>query len=274
LNKRFSYDVDTAFVQGKDEAYFASARLAELGLTYEDMSGSVVYYDMEIYGSHLPCREAVNAFVNGWVTHMHDLGNLAGVYGATGIVTSTGCTSSLADYLSIPNIPDVIWPARWYLPAGQGTYDPNASVWNIGSCVPTTAWNNHQRIRQYAGDHYETWGGVTLNSIDDNVLDGVVAVPYFGTPSADFYASPLSGSPALTVTFTIVNTAFMSGCAWDYGDGQTGSSCAYIHTHTYNDLGTYTVSLTVSSPWGPDSLTRSNYLFVNPYQIYLPLVNR
>jgi PKD repeat protein/photosystem II stability/assembly factor-like uncharacterized protein len=259
--KTFSYDVNNAFVQGKDEAYKATARLAELGLTNNgmtDMSGSVVYYDMEGYGTDPACREAAKAFMNGWVTHMYDFGNLAGVYG------STLCNTGLSDFLTIPNIPDAIWPARWYHSAGVGTYDPDASVWDIGICVPSTAWANHQRIRQYAGDHYEIWGGVTITSIDSNVLDGVVAVPYFGMPSAIFTASPVSGNPALTVTFTITNTAFMSSCAWDYGDGQTGNSCAYTHKHIYNNPGKYSVSLTVSSPWGGDSLTLSDYITVNP----------
>jgi PKD repeat protein len=108
-------------------------------------------------------------------------------------------------------------------------------------------------VRQYAGDHYKTWGGVMLN-IDDNVLDGVVAVPFFGTPSPDFFATLLS-SPPLTVRFTIANTAFLSSCTWDYGDGQTGSSCAHISTHTYASAGTYSVSLTAGSSWGKENLT-------------------
>ena len=104
-----------------------------LGLADEYFTSSVVYYDMEIYGNDTACRNVVNAFMNGWVAHLHDhtwatpphdMGNLAGVYGATGNPTTTGCTSGLADYLTNPNIPDLIWPARWYLPAGVGTYDP------------------------------------------------------------------------------------------------------------------------------------------------------
>jgi len=167
-----------------------------------------------------------------------------------------------------PNIPDVIWPARWYLPAGVGTYDPNASVWDVGSCIPSNAWVYHQRIRQYAGDHAETWGGARMPSIDSDVMDGVVAVPYFGTPSPDFTAAPSSG-PALTIQFTITNTAFMSSCIWNYGDGGTGSSCGYTSTHTYDHAGTYVVSLTVSSPWGSENLTSSRTIHVN-YHIYLP----
>jgi len=69
----------------------------------------------------------------------------------------------------------VIWPARWYHNLGSGTYDPTANVWNLGSCIPDAAWSNHQRVRQYEGDHNETWGGLTL-AIDSDVLDGVVAI--------------------------------------------------------------------------------------------------
>jgi glucose/arabinose dehydrogenase len=102
---------------------------------------------------------------------MHTRGNLAGVYG------STLCDTGLSDFLTISNVPDAIWPARWYHNTGDGFYDPNATVWNLGSCVPNTVWADHQRIRQYEGDHNETWGALTLG-IDSNVLDGVVAVPY------------------------------------------------------------------------------------------------
>jgi hypothetical protein len=153
FTNRFSYDVNQAFIQGKDQAYFATARLAEFGLTnsISDLGGSVVYYDLENYGTDLACREAVKAFVDGWVSHSHDLGTLAGVYGGT------LCDTGLTNYLNITNVPDVIWPARWYYyPAyPYFNYDPNANVWDLGTCFPTTIWNNHQRIRQYAGDHFE-----------------------------------------------------------------------------------------------------------------------
>jgi hypothetical protein len=146
------------------------ARLAELGLTDLDQTGSVVYYDIEPYGTETACRAAVNAFMNGWVSQIHARGNLAGVYG------STLCDTGLSDFQNITYVPDVIWPARWYHSLGQGYYDPDANVWNLGSCIPNTTWAAHQRIRQYEGDHDELWGGLML-AIDSNVLDGVVAVP-------------------------------------------------------------------------------------------------
>jgi glucose/arabinose dehydrogenase/photosystem II stability/assembly factor-like uncharacterized protein len=167
---RMSSDPTTAYNQGVNEANLAVERLAVLGLTYPNKTGSVVYYDIEYYGTDISCRQAVNAFMNGWVSQIRARGNLAGVYG------STLCDTGLSDFRTIANVPDAIWPARWYHNIGEGYYDPNASVWNLGSCLPNTVWANHQRIRQYEGDHDETWGSLTLG-IDSNVLDGVVAVP-------------------------------------------------------------------------------------------------
>ena len=168
---RMSSDVTIAYSQGIAEADLAIERLAVLGLTYPDKTGSVVYYDIENYGTNTACRDAVNAFMNGWVSQLHMRGNLAGVYG------STLCNTGLSDFRTIANVPDVIWPARWYHNLGQGYYDPTATVWGLGTCVPDTVWADHQRIRQYEGDHNETWGNLTLG-IDSNVLAGVVAIPF------------------------------------------------------------------------------------------------
>ena len=168
---RMSSSVTEAYGQGVSQADLAVARLAALGLTEADQTGSVVYYDIEPYGTDTTCRAAVNAFMNGWVAQLHARGHVAGVYG------STLCSTGLSDFQYITNVPDVIWPARWYHNLGEGYYDPTANVWNLGSCIPNTTWSNHQRIRQYEGDHDELWGGLML-AIDSDVIAGVVAVPH------------------------------------------------------------------------------------------------
>ncbi|HJR80937.1 MAG TPA: glycoside hydrolase domain-containing protein [Anaerolineales bacterium] len=203
FRSRFSNDVTTAYNQGVNEANLAVERLAELGLTKPDKTGSVVYYDMEHYGTESACRSAVNAFMNGWVAQIRAHGNLAGVY------ASTLCNTGLSDFRFLQHVPDVIWPARWYHGLGLGYYDPNASVWNLGSCVPNPVWANHQRIRQYEGAHNETWGNLTLD-IDSNVLDGVVAIPDMIPPAAASLVSP-SG--------TITDTT--PGYTWNRVDAAT-----------------------------------------------------
>ena len=103
-------------------------------------------------------------------------------------------------------------------------------------------------------DHY-TNGNASL-IINDTISSVQVFNANNCGPSANFIAVPQNGVVPLTTTMTIENTSNITACAWDYGDGQTGTSCAFTQEHTYNNVGSYTVSLTVSGPTG--------YITVNP----------
>jgi PKD repeat protein len=81
-------------------------------------------------------------------------------------------------------------------------------------------------------------------------------------PSAEFDAWPQSGDAPLDVEFHIVDTSNITSCAWNYGDGQTSTSCALYHTHTYTNPDSYSVTLIVTGPGGSDQMTRSNYVNV------------
>ena len=61
-----------------------------------------------------------------------------------------------------------MWIAHWYL----DEYDPDATVWDT-PCLSDSLWPGSRRLKQYAGGHDETWGGVRLR-IDSNVLNGEV----------------------------------------------------------------------------------------------------
>ena len=65
--------------------------------------------------------------------------------------------------------PDNVWIAHWI----AKKYDPDATVWDTPCLDPGGLWSHHQRIKQYAGGHKETWGGESL-TIDSNVLDGEI----------------------------------------------------------------------------------------------------
>jgi len=240
FSSRMNSDISIAYNQGVSEANLAVERLTELGLTYPDKSSSVIYYDIEYYGTNTACRSAVNAFMNGWVSQIHSLGNLAGVYG------STLCNTGLSDFLNITDIPDVIWPARWYHNLGAGYYDPTATVWDLGSCIPNTIWSNHQRIRQYEGDHNESWGNLTLE-IDSNALDGVVAVPYI-YPSVK-NISRLNPNPtnANTVDFAVNFSDVVTGVNLDdFKLTTSGVTSAFISAMSSSNT-TYTVTVNTGS---------------------------
>lgn len=160
---RMSADPATSYIEGRQEAQSASAAAASMGLTNYGLGGTVIYYDMETFGGASPeCRQAAASFMNGWVERLRELGNIAGGYGAH--------NSYIEDWALIGNIPPEVWAASWY----ADNYDPYASA--NGITWLNGLWTNHQRIRQYAGDHSENWGGVGFG-IDSDVADGMVAMP-------------------------------------------------------------------------------------------------
>ena len=240
---KMSSDPATAYNQGVAQADLAVEKLAALGLTYPNKTGSVIYYDIEYYGTNAACRAAVNSFMNGWVSQLHVRGNLAGVY------ATHACNTGLSDFRTITNVPDVVWIAGWYYDLGdpRGTYDPTASVWDwLSSCMPNTAWPNHQRIRQYSGDHTETWGNLLLE-IDNDVLDGVVAIPYVANTPPYVLPTPTTPRPrpvmksqaltpaSLTTQYGATSGSISSLSLLDQ-TGADDNPAAYISFQTPNTL--------------------------------------
>jgi PKD repeat protein/uncharacterized protein YjiK len=91
---------------------------------------------------------------------------------------------------------------------------------------------------------------------------------------ADFVANPLSDdTPPATVDFTNRSTGDYTSSQWNFGDGVT--STIADPTHTYQNSGSYTVTLTISGLGGEDTMRKQNYIFiVESYKIFLPAVLR
>jgi photosystem II stability/assembly factor-like uncharacterized protein len=162
-------DPNVARGQGVAEADLALAAANNVGLTLADQSGTIINYDVEYFNQYpdTTCQAAVDAFISGWSGELRAHNNLAGVYGAP-------CGQRLANYAGIPNVPDIVWAAWWV----SSQYDSEATVLSSSNFAPcgydNSLWTNHQRMKQYAGGHDETWGGVTFN-IDSDVIDSQVA---------------------------------------------------------------------------------------------------
>lgn len=162
----FSSTESVAYTQGVNEAKAAIAVAKSLGLTNADGAGTIIYYDLEHFSeSDTICRNAATAFISGWTYQMQSSGNLAGVYASP---------LNAVDWWGIEYQPDAVWLAHWT----EASYTSDASVYG-SRYIPDTYWNNHRRLRQYAGGHNETWGNVTIN-IDSDVLDGPLTVPDSG----------------------------------------------------------------------------------------------
>ena len=84
-------------------------------------------------------------------------------------------------------------------------------------------------------------------------------------PVADFTASPIDDEYPLVVQFTDASTTISPSTIvswlWDFGDGHT--STVQSPLHTYNTVGFYTVSLTVTNSYSlTDTETRVDYIKV------------
>ncbi len=105
------------------------------------------------------------------------------------------------------------------------------------------------------GDHDGETYTVTASPGTVTVID----VP----PVAAFGANPPSGTVPLTVTFTDRSTGFVDSRCWTFGDG--GTSTATSPTHTFSEVGSYTVTMTVTNTGGSNSTSRTVIATARPW---------
>ena len=80
-------------------------------------------------------------------------------------------------------------------------------------------------------------------------------------PTADFTATPTSGTAPLVVQFSSTSTGSPTSYSWDFGDG-TPADTGANPTHTYSAAGTYTVALTATNANGSNTKTLTNLISV------------
>jgi hypothetical protein len=163
------------FSTGAYQADLAIAQANALGIT-----SGIVYYDMEGYTPDGgDCSTAVETFLANWTAELHAQGFESGLYG--------GISDFQTDYLALSPEPDAAWIAAW---------DSNNTIWNIGT-LSNSYWPDNQRIHQWNSEtNGETWGGVNLGGIDQNIVDAPVVGNWLAT-SPSF---TLSNSGAITIS--------------------------------------------------------------------------
>ncbi len=109
----------------------------------------------------------------------------------------------------------------------------------------------------YEGEDYDAPQTGTFRIEAQNVD---LAISTVAAPTADFSGSPRSGTAPLTVEFTDESEGEIDSWEWDFGDDAT--STARNPSHTYTDVGSYDVSLTVTGPGGADTKTKEDYITV------------
>lgn len=108
------------------------------------------------------------------------------------------------------------------------------------------------------------WSTASQNAIN-NKINSVSCLSSCSAPLppvANFSGSPTSGCAPLTVSFTNQSQNNPTSYSWSFPGGTPSSSTAQNPTVTYNNPGTYNVSLTVSNTQGSDTHTKTNYISV------------
>lgn len=181
------FTASDAASSGTADAADAVAKAKALGM----LTGSAVYGDMENYVStDTTCRAAVLAYLSAWTKELHRQGYLAGVYanlssGAKHLSDAYGSTSYAR--------PDALWVARW----------DGSSALTDWTGIPNGQWANHQRGKQYRGDHDETYGGVTVN-IDSDRFDAPVATVGYDYRVTD--STALNGRSGPSTSYPVMST--------------------------------------------------------------------
>ena len=140
----------------------------------------------------------------------------------------------------------------------QSAGGPTSWAWDFGDGATS---NVASPAHTYAAPGTYTVSLHVANSkgSDTSTMTDLVTVSAH-TPTADFTASPTSGTGPLTVDFTDTSANAPSTWAWDFGDGAT--STAQNPTHTYTTAGSYAVSLTVANTGGTNTRVRSDLVHV------------
>ncbi|MCO5274737.1 MAG: PKD domain-containing protein [Flavobacteriales bacterium] len=132
---------------------------------------------------------------------------------------------------------------------GQSTF------WDLGNGQTDTAFNTNGT--------YTLPGSYSVSLTMTNALGcsatATDTVTAFGLPTVTFFVEPDSGCAPLEVQFNnTTDPGMIGGCTWAFGDGGTSTDCQV--THTYANPGSYTVSLTVTSPAGCEGDTTIYHL--------------
>lgn len=150
-------------------------------------------------------------------------------------------------------------------------YDPGSGIWNVNrmrhderghlktliitlKVLPEAAGEPITGTARFQTLMIEGTGEDLLASGQvPSFRSATITVPEIA-PVASFTASPLTGTAPLTVYFTDTSSNGPTSWAWDFGDGIIESE-EQNPIHTYNNPGTYMITLTASNSAGQSTKT-------------------
>jgi PKD repeat protein/subtilisin family serine protease len=152
---------------------------------------------------------------------------------------------------------------------GISTGNISSRLWNFGDGT-TSGEQNPVHTYQNAGSYTVSLTVTGPNGSDTETKDNYIQVTST-VPVASFTAAPRSGNSPLTVQFTDTSAGSISSRLWNFGDGTTSNDQNPVHT--YQNVGSYTVSLTIAGLNGMDTETRQSFVQVTSSASSAPVAN-
>jgi len=195
----------------------------------------------------------------------------AGTYSVTLTVTNEkgATTISQTGYITVTK--EAAVPAASFTATGSSggvpltvqfvdtsTRSPTSWVWSFGDGSYSTE-QNPAHTYSTAGTYTVTLTASNAAGSDTTVESDYITVDP-AEPIAAFAADVTAGTAPLAVNFTDLSTNTPTGWYWSFGDGSTSSDQNVIHT--YESLGTYTVTLTASNSAGSNTTIGSGMITV------------
>jgi len=140
------------------------------------------------------------------------------------------------------------------------TGDPTEWEWDFGD-TRTSTTRNPTHVYDTEGQYTVSLTVRNADGEDTEVKTNYITVTSGPLPAADFTADRRSGTAPLDVAFTDLSTENPTSWSWNFGDG--GTSTSQNPTHRYDNVGTYTVSLTATNAYGSDTETKPGYITVS-----------
>ena len=135
----------------------------------------------------------------------------------------------------------------------------SAWSWDFGDGT-TSSQQSPSHVYPEVGTYTVTLTATGIGGIDTLAQEGLVIVDE-PAPLADFSVSETVGLPPLAVDFSDLSTLNITSWAWNFGDGNV--STLQNPQHVYDTVGTFEVSLSVTSAGGTATETRAGLITVN-----------
>ena len=193
--------------------------------------------------------------------------NTPGVYSVTLVATNGGGSSTFTqnNFITVTPPPVASFTSMVNLDtAFLASTSTNASAyaWSYGDdSTGTGPVVNHRYLND--GVYIVTLTATGPCGTSTRMDTVTIATP----PMAGFTATPTSGCVPLTVQFNNSSSTNSSVYNWQFPGGTPAGSSAQNPLVVYGTAGVYSVTLIVSNGVGSDTMTRTNYITVNPAPI-------